>query len=44
VTAGRMPRFVKQYAQLRDALGGAAKAFAEDVVTGGFPQAEHTFH
>lgn len=44
MTAGRMPRFVKQYAQLREALGGAAKAFAEDVVTGGFPQAEHTFH
>ncbi|UGY91065.1 3-methyl-2-oxobutanoate hydroxymethyltransferase [Streptomyces gobiensis] len=44
LTAGKMPRFVKQYAQLREALGGAAKAFAEDVVGGGFPLEEHTFH
>jgi 3-methyl-2-oxobutanoate hydroxymethyltransferase len=43
MTAGGMPRFVKQYARMREVLGSAAKAFAEDVVTGGFPQSEHTF-
>ncbi|MBW1596508.1 3-methyl-2-oxobutanoate hydroxymethyltransferase [Streptomyces sp. JJ38] len=44
MTGGRVPRFVKQYAQLRETLGGAAKAFAEDVAGGAFPQEEHTFH
>lgn len=44
MTAGRVPKFVKQYLDLRDLLGGAAKAFAEDVVGGAFPSAEHTFH
>jgi 3-methyl-2-oxobutanoate hydroxymethyltransferase len=44
ITAGRVPRFVKQYLQLRELLGGAAKAFAEDVVGGTFPAEEHTFH
>ncbi|MBB1244223.1 3-methyl-2-oxobutanoate hydroxymethyltransferase [Streptomyces durbertensis] len=44
MTAGRVPRFVKQYAELRQSLGDAAKAFAEDVAHGAFPQEEHTFH
>ncbi|MFG2830608.1 3-methyl-2-oxobutanoate hydroxymethyltransferase [Streptomyces sp. NPDC048434] len=44
LTAGHVPKFVKQYLQLRELLGGAAKAFAEDVVGGGFPGPEHTFH
>ncbi|NLU71768.1 3-methyl-2-oxobutanoate hydroxymethyltransferase [Streptomyces sp. HNM0575] len=43
MTAGRMPSFVKQYAQLRETLGDAAKAFAEDVITGGFPEERHSF-
>lgn len=43
LTPGKLPRFVKRYAELRAALGGAASAFAEDVVSGGFPQAEHSF-
>ncbi len=43
LTAGKLPRFVKQYAQLRETLGGAAKAFADDVTGGSFPQEEHTF-
>ncbi|KUL38756.1 3-methyl-2-oxobutanoate hydroxymethyltransferase [Streptomyces sp. NRRL F-4489] len=42
-TAGRVPRFVKQYLDLRKLLGGAARAFAEDVVGGAFPAAEHSF-
>ncbi|MFI9026165.1 3-methyl-2-oxobutanoate hydroxymethyltransferase [Streptomyces sp. NPDC053560] len=43
MTKGRVPRFVKQYAELRKALGGAAKEFAEEVVGGTFPAEEHTF-
>ncbi|MGW2027333.1 3-methyl-2-oxobutanoate hydroxymethyltransferase [Streptomyces decoyicus] len=44
MTAGRVPKFVKQYLDLRAQLSGAAKAFAEDVVGGAFPSSEHTFH
>ncbi|AJT67521.1 3-methyl-2-oxobutanoate hydroxymethyltransferase [Streptomyces chattanoogensis] len=44
MTAGRMPKFVKKYLEMRELLGGAAKAFAEDVVGGTFPAEEHTFH
>jgi 3-methyl-2-oxobutanoate hydroxymethyltransferase len=44
MTDGRVPRFVKQYAQLHAALGDAAKAFAEDVVGGSYPAEEHSFH
>ncbi|MGK5730664.1 3-methyl-2-oxobutanoate hydroxymethyltransferase [Streptomyces sp. URMC 124] len=44
MTPGRLPRFVKQYAQLREVLGGAARAFAEDVVDGAYPAEEHAFH
>ena len=41
---GAMPRFVKQYADLRTALTDAAAAFADDVAQRGFPGEEHTFH
>ncbi|GAA1886597.1 3-methyl-2-oxobutanoate hydroxymethyltransferase [Streptantibioticus ferralitis] len=44
MTGGRLPRFVKQYAQLREVLGGAAKSFADEVVGGAYPAAEHSFH
>ncbi|MEV8021138.1 3-methyl-2-oxobutanoate hydroxymethyltransferase [Streptomyces sp. NPDC086554] len=44
LTGGKMPRFVKQYADLRGVMAGAAKAFAEDVVGGAFPAAEHAVH
>ena len=40
----RMPRFVKQYTRLREVLGDAARAFAEDVVGGAYPAEEHSFH
>jgi 3-methyl-2-oxobutanoate hydroxymethyltransferase len=40
---GRMPRFVKQYADLRTALRNAATAYALDVRDGGFPAAEHSY-
>jgi 3-methyl-2-oxobutanoate hydroxymethyltransferase len=35
---------VKQYADLRQVMGDAAKAFAQDVVGGTFPQEEHSVH
>ncbi|MEU6125455.1 3-methyl-2-oxobutanoate hydroxymethyltransferase [Streptomyces sp. NPDC047123] len=44
LTGGKMPRFVKQYAELRTVMAGAARAFAEDVVGGAFPAAEHAVH
>ncbi|GAA4846474.1 3-methyl-2-oxobutanoate hydroxymethyltransferase [Kitasatospora terrestris] len=43
MTAGRVPKFVKQYANLRAVLGDAARAFAADVGAGTFPAPEHTF-
>ncbi|MFC5724052.1 3-methyl-2-oxobutanoate hydroxymethyltransferase [Streptomyces gamaensis] len=44
MTGGRVPRFVKQYGQLRTALGEAARGFARDVVDGTYPAPEHCFH
>jgi 3-methyl-2-oxobutanoate hydroxymethyltransferase len=40
---GPMPRFVKQYADLRTVLSGAAQAFAADVVAGTYPTAEQSY-
>ncbi|MEU8851537.1 3-methyl-2-oxobutanoate hydroxymethyltransferase [Streptomyces sp. NPDC048564] len=44
LTGGRVPKFVKQYADLREVMGNAAKAFADDVVGGTFPLEEHSVH
>ncbi|WP_420311933.1 3-methyl-2-oxobutanoate hydroxymethyltransferase [Streptomyces sp. YS-B37] len=44
LTGGKMPKFVKQYADLRGVMGDAARAFAEDVVGGTFPGEEHSVH
>jgi 3-methyl-2-oxobutanoate hydroxymethyltransferase len=41
--SGQMPRFVKQYADLRGILTNAATSFAADVTAGSFPSDEHTF-
>jgi 3-methyl-2-oxobutanoate hydroxymethyltransferase len=40
---GRMPRFVKQYADLHGVLLKAAQDYAADVAAGTFPAEEHTF-
>jgi 3-methyl-2-oxobutanoate hydroxymethyltransferase len=40
---GRMPRFVKQYADLHGVLLQAARDYAADVAAGTFPTDEHTF-
>ena len=42
--AGRLPRFVKTYADLRGALVSATRAFATDVVEGAFPTDEQSYH
>ncbi|MFD5451334.1 3-methyl-2-oxobutanoate hydroxymethyltransferase [Streptomyces sp. NPDC003470] len=44
LTGGRVPKFVKKYADLRQVMGDAAKSFAEDVVGGTFPLDEHSVH
>lgn len=40
---GRLPRFVKQYADLHGTLLKAAQDYAADVAAGTFPGEEHTF-
>jgi 3-methyl-2-oxobutanoate hydroxymethyltransferase len=40
---GRLPRFVKQYADMHGLLRNAAKNFAADVAGGTFPADEHSF-
>jgi 3-methyl-2-oxobutanoate hydroxymethyltransferase len=40
---GRLPRFVKQYADMHSLMLTAAKEYAADVTTGAFPAPEHTF-
>lgn len=41
--SGRMPKFVKQYAQLRPIIEQAAQAYKTDVASGAFPAPEHSF-
>ncbi|MEA2477045.1 MAG: 3-methyl-2-oxobutanoate hydroxymethyltransferase [Actinomycetota bacterium] len=38
-----MPKFVKRYAQLGDEITAAAKAFAREVVSGEYPDPDHTY-
>ncbi|GAA3811998.1 3-methyl-2-oxobutanoate hydroxymethyltransferase [Nocardioides panacisoli] len=40
---GKMPRFVKQYADLRSTLLDAARTYDSEVKSGAFPGPEHTF-
>ncbi|MFF0135127.1 3-methyl-2-oxobutanoate hydroxymethyltransferase [Streptomyces sp. NPDC005227] len=44
LTGGKVPKFVKKYADLRRVMGDAARSFAEDVVGGTFPLDEHSVH
>lgn len=41
--SGQLPRFVKQFADMRKVLGDAAQEFAAQVASGEFPGPEHTF-
>ena len=43
LTTGRMPRFVKRYASLRETLLDATRRFTDDVSGGRYPDAEHSY-
>jgi 3-methyl-2-oxobutanoate hydroxymethyltransferase len=43
LNTGRVPRFVKRYADLAGALGGAAEQFSREVREGVYPAEEHSF-
>ena len=43
LNGGRVPRFVKRYADLRGELLRAAREYADEVRGGVFPGAEHSF-
>jgi 3-methyl-2-oxobutanoate hydroxymethyltransferase len=43
ISAGRMPRFVKRYAEVGDAIRSAARAFAAEVADGTYPGPEHSY-
>jgi 3-methyl-2-oxobutanoate hydroxymethyltransferase len=43
-SAGKAPRFVKNFLAGRDSIAAAVRAYVEDVKAGAFPAAEHTFN
>jgi 3-methyl-2-oxobutanoate hydroxymethyltransferase len=40
---GTYPKFVKPYANLREEIGRAVRAFSDEVEAGTFPDAEHSY-
>jgi 3-methyl-2-oxobutanoate hydroxymethyltransferase len=43
ISTGHVPRFVRQYARIGDAIGLALQAYVADVRAGTFPSSEHTY-
>jgi 3-methyl-2-oxobutanoate hydroxymethyltransferase len=43
MSRGRVPRFVKRYAELGDDIVRATRAFADEVRSGAFPGPEHSY-
>jgi 3-methyl-2-oxobutanoate hydroxymethyltransferase len=43
LTTGRIPKFVKQYANLAGVLSEAATAWRADVASGAYPTEEHSY-
>jgi 3-methyl-2-oxobutanoate hydroxymethyltransferase len=43
ISAGPSPRFAKRYADLRTEIGSCARAFADEVANGTYPDAEHSY-
>jgi 3-methyl-2-oxobutanoate hydroxymethyltransferase len=43
LTAGKAPKFVKRYANLRDEIGAAARTYADEVARGEYPGPEHSY-
>jgi GTP-binding protein EngB required for normal cell division len=44
MTCGPMPKFVKPYAHLGEAIVAAARAFATEVADGSYPDDAHSYH
>lgn len=44
LSAGRGPKFVKRYANLRADMASAVTAWADDVASGAYPDASHEYH
>jgi 3-methyl-2-oxobutanoate hydroxymethyltransferase len=43
IYAGRTPRFVKRYAEVRSTMVAGVRSYVEDVRSGRFPQPEHAY-
>ena len=43
LTSGRLPRFVRRYADMRDGLLDAARRYADDVAAGRYPDQAHSY-
>ena len=43
MTSGRLPRFVKPYADVRSSITDAVKSFSAEVASGDYPGPEHTY-
>ncbi|MGN6325890.1 3-methyl-2-oxobutanoate hydroxymethyltransferase [Pseudolysinimonas sp.] len=43
LTTGRIPKFVKKYAELAEILDGAARAYIADVASGAYPDEAHSY-
>ncbi len=43
LTAGHLPRFVKQYAQVRETIAEATRQYCDDVRQGRYPESKHSF-
>lgn len=43
MSEGKLPKFAKAFANLRDEIAAAARAFAEDVEGGRFPDQQHSY-
>jgi 3-methyl-2-oxobutanoate hydroxymethyltransferase len=43
LSTGRIPKFVRQYANLRGVLSEAVTAFRADVASGSYPAPEHSY-
>ena len=43
LTSGHIPKFVKQYARLRETLANAAASYVDEVASGVFPGQEHSY-
>jgi len=43
LTAGRLPRFVKPYGNMREGLLAAARQYVSEVAAGSYPDQAHSY-